>query len=362
MITIHRNHIKSVSSHHGDQTTGKNRRLVLATAFVMTTAIASIPSMASAASDGTLDTTFGTGGKVLTDIGGGQDMGNSTALQSDGKIIVAGSSGDDFAVVRYNIDGSLDTTFDTDGKVTTDINSGLDSGQSVAIQSNGKIIVVGPGRSGLNQNFAVVRYNTDGSLDTSFDSDGKVTTDIGISTSDTANAVVIQSDGNIVVAGQSDSDFAVVRYTTTGALDTTFDTDGKATTDIGTSTSDMGKSVVIQSGGKIIVAGARFSGNWDFVVVRYEATAITPSSSSSSSSTSTTVEATTTTVAAAGTTVAAASTTTTNAVVKRTATAAANTPGTTLPETGSNSSLPATIGAFLLVVGLVLATRRRLVN
>jgi uncharacterized delta-60 repeat protein/LPXTG-motif cell wall-anchored protein len=482
--------------------------------------------LASAVSDGALDTTFGTGGKATTDIGGGQDMGNSTALQSDGKIIVAGSSGDDFAVVRYNTDGSLDTSFDTDGKATTDINGGIDSGQSVAIQSNGKIIVVGQGRSGLNQNFAVVRYNTDGSLDTSFDTDGKVTTDIGNSSSDIANAVVIQGDGNIVVAGESSSDFAVVRYTTTGALDTTFDTDGKATTDIGTSsldsgsavaiqsdskivvagtsssdfavarytttgaldttfdtdgkattdigtstsdtgssaaiqsdgkivvagksasdfavarytttgaldttfdtdgkattdigtstsdtgksvaiqsdgkivvagddssdfavvrytttgaldttfdtdgkattdigtsTSDMGKSAVIQSGGKIIVAGARFSGNWDFVVIRYEATATSPSSTSTSSSTSTTVAAaTTTTVAAATTTtVAAATTTTTNVVVNKATAAAVNTSSTTLPVTGSSSSLPATIGALLVVVGLVLATRRRLVD
>ena len=421
MITIRRNH--------------------LATAFVLIAAIASIPSLASAAADGALDTTFGTGGKVTTTIGGG-DQGKAIAIQSNGKILVVGDDSNDFKVVRYNTDGSLDTSFDSDGKVTTDINGGFDDGQSVAIQSDGKIVVAGMGRVGLNENFAVVRYNTDGSLDTTFDTDGKATTDIGTSTRDKANAVVIQSDGKIIAAGTSNNDFAIARYTATGALDTTFDTDGKATTDIGTSTTDTANAVAIQSDGKIIAAGtsnndfavARYtstgaldtsldtdgkvttdigtgtfdagnamaiqgdskivvagqssaSGPPSFAVARYEVADISTSSSSSSSSTSTTVAATTTTVAAATTTtvaaaevttttvaattttvaattttVAAATTTTTNAVVKRTATAASDKTSTTLPATGSNSSIPGIIGATLVVVGLVLVTRRRLVN
>jgi uncharacterized delta-60 repeat protein/LPXTG-motif cell wall-anchored protein len=413
MITIRRNH--------------------LATAFVLIAAIASIPSLASAAADGALDTTFGTGGKVTTTIGGG-DQGKAIAIQSNGKILVVGDDSNDFKVVRYNTDGSLDTSFDSDGKVTTDINGGFDDGQSVAIQSDGKIVVAGMGRVGLNENFAVVRYNTDGSLDTTFDTDGKATTDIGTSTTDTANAVAIQSDGKIIAAGTSNNDFAVARYTSTGALDTSLDTDGKATTDIGTSTSDAANAVAIQSDGKIIAAGtsnddfavARYtttgaldtsfdtdgkvttdigtgtfdagnamaiqgdskivvagrssaSGPPSFAVARYEVADISTSSSSSSSSTSTTVAATTTTVAAAEvttttvaattttvaattTTVAAATTTTTNAVVKRTATAASDKTSTTLPATGSNSSIPGIIGATLVVVGLVLVTRRRLVN
>ena len=406
MITIRRNH--------------------LATAFVLIAAIASIPSLASAAADGALDTTFGTGGKVTTTIGGG-DQGKAIAIQSNGKILVVGDDSNDFKVVRYNTDGSLDTSFDSDGKVTTDINGGFDDGQSVAIQSDGKIVVAGMGRVGLNENFAVVRYNTDGSLDTTFDTDGKATTDIGTNTTDKANAVAIQSDGKIIAAGTSNNDFAVARYTSTGALDTSLDTDGKATTDIGTSTSDAANAVAIQSDGKIIAAGtsnddfavARYtttgaldtsldtdgkvttdigtgtfdagnamaiqgdskivvagqssaSGPPSFAVARYEVADISTSSSSSSSSTSTTVAATTTTVAAAEvttttvaattTTVAAATTTTTNAVVKRTATAAADKTSTTLPATGSNSSIPGIIGATLVVVGLVLVTRRRLVN
>ena len=360
MITIRRNH--------------------LATAFVLIAAIASIPSLASAAADGALDTTFGTGGKVTTTIGGG-DQGKAIAIQSNGKILVVGDDSNDFKVVRYNTDGSLDTSFDSDGKVTTDINGGFDDGQSVAIQSDGKIVVAGMGRVGLNENFAVVRYNTDGSLDTTFDTDGKATTDIGTSTSDAANAVAIQSDGKIIAAGTSNDDFAVARYTTTGALDTSLDTDGKVTTDIGTGTFDAGNAMAIQGDSKIVVAGqSSASGPPSFAVARYEVADISTSSSSSSSSTSTTVAATTTTVAAATTTtvaaaevttttvaattttVAAATTTTTNAVVKRTATAASDKTSTTLPATGSNSSIPGIIGATLVVVGLVLVTRRRLVN
>jgi uncharacterized delta-60 repeat protein/LPXTG-motif cell wall-anchored protein len=289
--------------------------------------------------------------------------------------------------VRYTTTGALDTSFDTDGKVTTDIGtSTTDTAKALVIQGDGKIVAVGTS----SNDFAVVRYTTTGALDTSFDTDGKVTTDIGTSTTDTGSSAVIQSDGKIVVVGDNYSDFVIVRYTTTGALDTTFDTDGKVTTDIGTSTSDAGTAVAIQGDSKIVVAGRSGAGGPpSFAVARYEVTATSPSSSSSSSSTSTTVAATTTTVAAAATTttvaaaattttvaaavntttvaattttVVAAATTTTNAVVKRTATAAANKPSTTLPATGSNSSMPGIIGATLVAVGLVLATRRRLVN
>jgi len=120
--------------------------------------------------------------------------------------VVAGFSNNgsnfDFALVRYNTDGTLDTSFDSDGKVTTAIGSGNDVAYSVAIQSDGKIVAAGYSDNGSNDDFALVRYNTDGSLDTSFDSDGKVTTAIGVS-DDYANSVAIQSDGKIVAAGYS---------------------------------------------------------------------------------------------------------------------------------------------------------------
>jgi len=225
--------------------------------------------------DGSLDTTFSGDGKQTTALGSARDESFSIVLQSDGKIVAAGYSDNgsnyDFAVVRYNIDGSLDTTFDTDGKQTTAIGSGNDVAYSVVLQSNGKIVAAGYSRTGSNDGFAVVRYNTDGSLDTTFDSDGKQTTDLGSGAA--SYSVVVQSDDKIVVAGYynnvGNADFAVVRYNADGSLDTTFDSDGKQTTAIG-SGADVGRSVALQSDGKIVIAGYSNNGvNDDFAVVRY---------------------------------------------------------------------------------------------
>jgi uncharacterized delta-60 repeat protein len=225
--------------------------------------------------DGSLDTSFDSGGKVTTDFGGGNDRAYSVAIQSDGKIVAAGyssnGSNNDFALARYNTDGTLDTNFDSGGKVTTDFGGGNDYAFSVAIQSDGKIVAAGRGSNG-GDDFALVRYNTDGTLDTNFDSGGKVTTDFG-GDDDQAYSVAIQSDGKIVVAGLSytgsNNGFALVRYNTDGTLDTSFDSDGKVTTAIG-GTNDRAYSVAIQSDGKIVAAGYSFSGiSQDFALVRY---------------------------------------------------------------------------------------------
>ncbi|MEI6200176.1 MAG: delta-60 repeat domain-containing protein, partial [Actinomycetota bacterium] len=124
-----------------------------------------------------VDSTFGKDGNVITNLGG-SDVANSTAIQQDGKIIVAGHSDNDFALARYNTGGDLDTSFDTDGTVTTNF-GGTDYGYSVAVQTDGKIILAGFSNVNGNYDFALARYNTDGSLDTSFDTDGTVTTDLG---------------------------------------------------------------------------------------------------------------------------------------------------------------------------------------
>jgi uncharacterized delta-60 repeat protein len=244
------------------------------TAFVICTFNLQVPAWAA---DGDLDTSFGTGGKVTTPIGSGNDEAWSVVLQSDGKIIAAGYShngaNNDFAVARYNADGSLDTSFGTGGKVTTPIGSENDTAYSVVLQSDGKIVAVGNSHNGTNFDFAVARYNADGSLDTSFGTGGKVTTPIG-SISETAYSVAVQSDGKIIAAGSayiiSGTDFAVVRYNADGSLDTSFDTDGIVTTQIGSGT-DEAKSVVLQSDGKIILAGYSVGTNRDFAVARYNA-------------------------------------------------------------------------------------------
>jgi uncharacterized delta-60 repeat protein len=252
----------------GDKNKLNLTKIFLAT--ILTFSLSNLQSPAWAA-DGDLDTSFSSDGKVTTAIGSGADQANSVVVQSDGKIVAAGYSTGVFAVVRYNIDGSLDTTFDTDGKVTTVIGS-FDSAYSVVLQSDGKIVAAGYSDNGSKYDFAVVRYNTNGSLDTTFDTDGKVTTAVG-SRTDAAYSVVLQSDGKIVVAGYSDNgtndDFAVVRYNTNGSLDTSFSSDGKVTTAIGSS-ADRAYSVVLQSDGKIVAAGYSYNGsNEDFAVVRY---------------------------------------------------------------------------------------------
>ena len=224
--------------------------------------------------DGSLDTSFGDGGKRFTDFGT-RDEASSLAIQADGKIVVAGysecgcpfaPSGDDSDVIiaRYNADGTLDPSFSGDGKETTDFRpNGDDYGSSVAIQPDGAIVVAGASgseESGSEEEFdvALVRYRPDGSLDTSLGGDGKETTDFGSST-DSGTSVAIQADGRIVVAGLSDRpgtglDVLLARYHPDGALDASFSGDGWETTDFG-SEYDSGRSVVVQPDGRIVVAG-----------------------------------------------------------------------------------------------------------
>ena len=227
--------------------------------------------------DGTLDTSFGGTGKVITPISSSHDAASSVAIQSDGKIVAAGTSGNfpnfDFAVVRYNTDGTLDTSFNGTGKVITQVGSSGDVAYSVAIQSDGKIVVVGYSFNGAGAAFAVVRYNTNGSLDTSFNGTGKVITPMG--SNDVARSVAIQSDGKIVVAGNSPNDgadpaFAVVRYNTNGSLDTSFGGTGKVITQVSSGV-ESANSVAIQADGKIVVAGGSQGADYDFAVVRYNA-------------------------------------------------------------------------------------------
>ncbi|MCC6330044.1 MAG: carboxypeptidase regulatory-like domain-containing protein [Acidobacteria bacterium] len=233
--------------------------------------------------DGSLDTSFGGDGVVVTVIASSDDRPYSVAIQPDGKILVAGRSGasgqTDFTLVRYNTDGTLDSTFDSDGIVRTNIR-GDDFGSSLALQSDGKIVVVGESWNGLwgapnsSPDFAVVRYNPNGSLDTTFGQNGRVTTPMG-NYSSNAFSVAIQTDGRIVAAGYSNNgsnlDLAIARYDPDGSLDATFDSDGKVTTAIGTG-NEHARSVAIQADGKIVAAGP-YSGslNDDFAVVRYNA-------------------------------------------------------------------------------------------
>ncbi len=227
--------------------------------------------------DGTLDTSFNSTGIVTTDVGSGNDFGNSVAIQSDGKIVMGGSSRTssraDFAVVRYNTDGTLDSSFNGTGKVITSIGTIADYPSSIAIQSDGKIVEAGYSSTEAGARFALVRYNTNGTLDTSFNGNGMVVTPIG---SAFASSVAIQSDGKIVAAGtnvnQSFSSFAAARYNTNGSLDTSFNGNGTVITSVGFAADDAASSVAIQADGKIVTAGRSATNPQTlFAVVRYNA-------------------------------------------------------------------------------------------
>jgi uncharacterized delta-60 repeat protein len=228
--------------------------------------------------NGIPDPDFGAGGIVTTSVGSINDYADDLGIQENGMIVVAGYSNNgsnyDFALVRYNTDGSLDTDFGTGGIVTTPVGSGWDYAHALDIQDNGKIVVAGSSANGDKYDFALVRYNTDGSLDTDFGTGGIVTTPVG-SGFDSAYALRIQSDGKIVAAGYSNNgsnyDFALARYNTDGSLDTTFGTfsTGIVTTPIGNN-DDYAFALDIQSDGSIVAAGYSVNGsNVDFALVRY---------------------------------------------------------------------------------------------
>lgn len=240
-------------------------------------------------SDGSLDPSFGGGlGYVLTNLTG-NDVIRGLAVQRDGRILGAGfvHPGPNFAVARYLPDGSLDPTFGTGGTVITDV-QGPDNTRGIALQSDGKILVVGY----ASYNFAVVRYLADGTLDPSFGTGGMVVTDLG--QDDVCRAVAIQADGKIICGGYTGEgggldpldpegdapaalgDFAMVRYLEDGSLDPSFGNGGVVITDIGEE--EHARTVVIQKDGKIILAGHRGepvlgggSGGLpgDFAIVRY---------------------------------------------------------------------------------------------
>jgi uncharacterized delta-60 repeat protein len=252
---------------------------IVAAGITSVDAVNSDFALARYGADGALDPSFGTGGKVTTDFFGLFDRADAMALQPDGKIVVAGLTGDrvsqgDFALARYNSDGTLDASFGTGGKVVTDFSGGLDGASGVALQPDGRVVAVGTSAARGQFDFALARYNGDGSLDPSFGTGGKVTNDF--SPIDTASAVAIQPDGRIVVSGSTFSiptvsDFAVARYETDGSLDASFGTGGRVKTDF-FGASDLPAALALQADGRIVVAGAvdDLDGSaFDFGLVRY---------------------------------------------------------------------------------------------
>jgi uncharacterized delta-60 repeat protein len=229
--------------------------------------------------DGTLDDTFGTGGKVITNLSNinNEDIPFAAVLQPDGRIVAAGfafngSEGPDFALARFNTDGSLDTSFGAGGKVTTPL-GGDDKALGLVIQQDGKIVAAGH----ASTNFALVRYNTDGSLDTSFGKAGKVITDISAAnTNNNAQGFAIQPDGRLVASGfvfnsSTGGDTTLVRYNTDGSLDTSFGTGGKVIINLSpVNGHDHALEVAIQPDNKIVAVGDVNNGSTgrDFTIIR----------------------------------------------------------------------------------------------
>jgi uncharacterized delta-60 repeat protein len=230
---------------------------------------------------GSVDQSFAGGGTRLLNLSAGDDYAFATAVQPDGKILIAGrvpDHGGDFALVRLTRDGVLDTTFGDNGRVTTDF-GGSDSAYAIALQADGKIVVAGSAAlasSGID--FAVARYTTDGSPDVTFSGDGKLTTAFGNDT-DTAFAIAIQPDGKLVVAGESNRgssatgmDFALARYQPDGSLDASFGGTGTVTTAIGgNSARDVVFALGLQDvGGELRIVAA--GGDGDFRIARFRST------------------------------------------------------------------------------------------
>lgn len=231
---------------------------------------------------GVLDSTFSADGKQTTAIGSGSDFVYASAIQADGKIVLGGASvisggNQGFALARYNTNGSLDNTFGTGGTVVTNFYNYDDQANAIVIQPDGKIIAAGyanPSSVNTLKDFALVRYKTDGTLDSTFGTNGKVLTNFPVGYDDIIYAVTLQSDGKIVVAGNSDEinfgydQIALARYKPNGSLDSTFGTNGLVT--LPTGNGDKANAIAVQPDGKILVAGEYY--NAELALIRFDTT------------------------------------------------------------------------------------------
>ena len=246
-------------------------------------------SIARYNSDGTLDASFGSGGVVAA---GALADGVDLLIQPDGKILVAGTStafDSDFSVVRFNSDGSIDTTFGGgDGKGTIHVDgtagpTAQNFPRAIALQSDGKIVVIGSVNNGLGafQDYAAVRFNADGTPDAGFGTGGAMFTPVA-TTTDEANSVAIQSDGKILIAGQgfdfgSDATIdGLVRLNPDGSVDKIIKTSW------GNRQDDVIYDVVLQPDGKAVIVGSTHNNDTnpgdggDIILQRYT-TALDPS-------------------------------------------------------------------------------------
>jgi uncharacterized delta-60 repeat protein len=242
------------------------------------------------AAPGEPDRGFGTDGVITTDFDGGTDQARALVVQPDGKVVAAGAgsisaaralggegglgarSGLQFALARYRPDGSLDPTFSGDGKVTTDIADDDAQALAVVLQPDGNVVAAGGAVVDGFGEFALARYLPDGALDPTFDGDGKLTT--GFAGPASASALLLQSSGEVVAAGfarEGDRfQFALARYLPHGALDPSFGDDGKLTAAIADADAEA-FAAALQPDGKVLAAGfAVDGGSFQFALARFE--------------------------------------------------------------------------------------------
>jgi len=232
--------------------------------------------------DGSLDQSFGSGGTVKTHFPGVDNTGSSAtsvALQPDGKLVVGGyckkndRTPHQFALARYNSNGTLDFTFGQAGKVMTKMGLGDAYSFGIALQSNGRIVLAGYSATTQDHDFSLIGYTSNGTVDSTFGNGGFVTTDFSGATDDIAYAMTMQSDGKLVVAGRTgeypQNDFALARYSSDGQLDQAFGAGGKVVSDF--SNIDQAYGIALDPNGRIVVAGVAFANgaNFDFTVARY---------------------------------------------------------------------------------------------
>jgi uncharacterized delta-60 repeat protein len=219
--------------------------------------------------DGSPDTSFGTGGSALTAVGDGKLAFVTALAMSGNNIIASGTAADhgqaDFALARYSAAGALDSTFGTAGLALTKVGDTRASMSSLALQGDGKIVAAGSATNSTGGGFAMVRYNPNGTLDTSFGTAGTTITTFGKGGQATAAAALLAPNGDIVLAGSAADPnglaaFALARYTPGGALDPTFGTGGKAVTAVGSGQKASITAAVLEPGGGITTAGVASDG------------------------------------------------------------------------------------------------------
>ena len=249
------------------------------------------PASPAGAAPGDPDRTFGSEGALTTDFDGGTDQARALVVQPDGKVVAAGAGsistakrvggegglggrgGAQFALARYEPDGRLDPTFSGDGKVTTDIAGDDAQALALVLQPDGKVVAAGGAVVDGFGEFALARYQPDGTLDPGFAGDGTLTTDFpGVDAR--AFALALQPDGKLVAAGYSyeggqSIQFALARYLPNGVLDPDFGRAGIVITDFAGGT-DQARALAVQPDGKLVAAGfALKKGNFQFAVARY---------------------------------------------------------------------------------------------